>query len=313
MRDSQDQDDDNDGILDTYEGTGNQDNDQDGIPNRFDLDADGDGCLDVLEAGFFDANGDGLIGPDSVSTMFVDSLNSLNAQSISSSGRVNSFGGYSVPSDLDGNGVYDFLEEGAPITAIECPDSVTVDEGGNAIFSGAASVAAGTVDYQWEISKDSGTTWTDIIEPGLMFVGLGQGYYYSNDAGRPKFIELMATKDIDNLSEYRVINYPDGTNSVPWYGTASLSGSIKKGQMILLYWDATAFNGYFNTNTTGYARAFNVGNFLRYGLTNGDDVFTILWNKADGNSSWSYSTDIVDMVGVKGEDGTSKDWEYKDP
>ena len=50
MRDSQDQDDDNDGILDQYEGTGNQDNDQDGILNRFDLDSDGDGCLDVEEA-----------------------------------------------------------------------------------------------------------------------------------------------------------------------------------------------------------------------------------------------------------------------
>ena len=34
----------------------NQDNDQDGIPNRFDLDSDGDGCLDVIEAGFLDAN-----------------------------------------------------------------------------------------------------------------------------------------------------------------------------------------------------------------------------------------------------------------
>ena len=64
VRDAIDHDDDNDGILDTYEGTGNQDNDQDGIPNRFDLDSDGDGCLDVIEAGFLDANGDGLIGPD---------------------------------------------------------------------------------------------------------------------------------------------------------------------------------------------------------------------------------------------------------
>ena len=47
MRDSDDQDDDNDGILDTYEGTGDQDNDQDGIPNSFDPDSHGDGCLDV--------------------------------------------------------------------------------------------------------------------------------------------------------------------------------------------------------------------------------------------------------------------------
>ena len=309
VRDSQDQDDDNDGILDSYEGNG--DNDQDGIPNRFDLDADGDGCLDVTEAGFLDANGDGLIGPDTVTTMFIDSLNSLGSKAVSSSGRVNSFGGYGVPADLDGNGTYDFLEEGAPITDVECPDSVTVAEGGNAIFSGNATVESGTVDYQWEISKDSGTTWSDITESGLMFVGLGQGYYYSNESGRPKFIELMATKDIDNLSEYRLQNHQNGTTGVN-YSYTSLSGSIKKGQMILLYYDAYAFNQYFNTNySTGYARYFYVGNFLQYGLRDGDDAFTILWNKADGNNSFNSTTDIVDMVGVRGEDGTGKDWEYR--
>ena len=47
-----DVDDDNDGILDTKEGT--DDLDGDGIPNHFDLDSDGDGCLDVTEAGFDD-------------------------------------------------------------------------------------------------------------------------------------------------------------------------------------------------------------------------------------------------------------------
>ena len=112
-----------------------------------------------------------------------------------------------------------------------------------------------------------------------MFVGLGQGYFYSNDSGRPKFIELMATKDIDNLSEYRLQNHADGTTGVSYNYT--LSGSIKKGQMILIYWDSYAFNEYFNTSySTGYARVFNVGNFLRYGLRNGDDAFSILWNKA---------------------------------
>ena len=83
VRDAVDQDDDNDGILDTYEGTGNQDNDQDGILNRFDLDSDGDGCLDVIEAGFLDANGDGIIGPDHVDSVFLDSLNSLGSKAVS--------------------------------------------------------------------------------------------------------------------------------------------------------------------------------------------------------------------------------------
>ena len=53
MGDTADIDDDNDGILDTYEDSAglNNDIDGDGIVNSKDLDSDGDGCFDVTEAG----------------------------------------------------------------------------------------------------------------------------------------------------------------------------------------------------------------------------------------------------------------------
>ena len=35
--------------------------DGDGIPNNLDDDTDGDGCSDILEAGFTDADGDGQL------------------------------------------------------------------------------------------------------------------------------------------------------------------------------------------------------------------------------------------------------------
>ena len=35
--------------------------DNDGIPNNLDDDTDGDGCSDILEAGFTDADGDGQL------------------------------------------------------------------------------------------------------------------------------------------------------------------------------------------------------------------------------------------------------------
>ncbi|WP_412468438.1 Calx-beta domain-containing protein [Pedobacter sp. KLB.chiD] len=74
--DSVDLDDDNDGILDTVEGTG--DFDRDGIPNDLDVDSDNDGIVDAIESNgnpnndpdkdgrfgsgaFVDANGNGLI------------------------------------------------------------------------------------------------------------------------------------------------------------------------------------------------------------------------------------------------------------
>ncbi len=49
VADVNDIDDDNDGILDTVEGSNDIDND--GIPNLLDLDSDGDGCPDTIEAG----------------------------------------------------------------------------------------------------------------------------------------------------------------------------------------------------------------------------------------------------------------------
>ena len=53
---------------------------------------------------------------------------------------------------------------------LSCPDSVTVDEGGVAEFVTNATVTAGKVDYQWEISNDSGTIWIDILDAGLIIV-----------------------------------------------------------------------------------------------------------------------------------------------
>ena len=66
IRDEIDVDDDNDGILDTYEGNGNTDTDGDGNPDSRDLDSDGDGCYDVDEAYGTstdrDPNDDGILG-----------------------------------------------------------------------------------------------------------------------------------------------------------------------------------------------------------------------------------------------------------
>ncbi len=60
--DATDIDDDNDGILDVTEGTG--DDDGDGIPNNLDLDSDNDGIPDIIEAGGVDTDNDGRVDDD---------------------------------------------------------------------------------------------------------------------------------------------------------------------------------------------------------------------------------------------------------
>jgi len=141
-----DLDDDNDGIYDTEEGTGDLDND--GKPNHFDLDSDGDGCLDVTEAGLPDSDSDGILGTSPVT---VDSLGLVISNS----------GGYVTPADRDSNGVYDFLEKGSEVYIVSNPSSVSIIETRNARYEIVVNVE-GTIIFDWMVSEDGGITWENI-------------------------------------------------------------------------------------------------------------------------------------------------------
>ncbi|WP_435415923.1 T9SS type B sorting domain-containing protein [Polaribacter aestuariivivens] len=96
-----DEDDDNDGIKDILEGSGNVDTDKDGFPDSKDLDSDNDSCFDVIEAGFEDADQNGILGnsPDTV-----DIRGLISGEST----------GYTTPSDSNNNNIFDFQEDLLP-------------------------------------------------------------------------------------------------------------------------------------------------------------------------------------------------------
>jgi hypothetical protein len=182
IRDFLDQDDDNDGILDTAESGGDDpsaDHDSDGVPNfrdsdfcglnafgictiwdvdsdgfanHQDLDSDGDGCFDVLEAGFSDPDSDGLLAE---LPSFVDG-----------SGRItgtNQTDGYNVPADLDTDTTFDFLQSESNAVIIADPLNFSSLAGGSAIFTASASEAD---SFQWQISVDGGVAYTDLSNGG---------------------------------------------------------------------------------------------------------------------------------------------------
>ncbi|MDQ8003742.1 MAG: Ig-like domain-containing protein [Pedobacter sp.] len=95
--DAFDLDNDNDGILDSVEGYG--DDDGDGIPNYLDLDSDGDGIPDVIEAGGSDPDNNGLPGIGLIRAVDVDANGVPKIAN----------GGY-TPVDTDGDGKPDFLD-----------------------------------------------------------------------------------------------------------------------------------------------------------------------------------------------------------
>ena len=116
VADENDIDDDNDGILDAIEGSG--DFDQDGIINSLDLDSDADGCPDVQEAGLPDPDDNGILGTGtSTGNAGTDVKVDPNNGKVIKNANNSNVTGYTTPVDLNENGVKDYLEEGSAVVS----------------------------------------------------------------------------------------------------------------------------------------------------------------------------------------------------
>ena len=291
IQDLYDQDDDNDGILDTEEFI--DDLDGDGIPNSFDLDSDGDGCLDVIEAGFLDPDGDGILG-DSVDTDG-DGIKD-KAANVNGSGRVTSGTGYTEPDDLDENDVKDYLEAGSQaIIDLEPNKNNNISEFSDfELIVGASSEAV--INYQWQISDDC-ETWTDLNEsPALMITGVfetkNRSYYG---------IELYAVRDIDNLSLYGITVSAGTTGNNP--NSQLTNTSLSKGQYYMLYYNNSWTNFFSDENTSPYKSEseYEVYNMVQYNRFN-----IALYDRSAGN--WKK----VDVYGDHSQISSGSAWDVEE-
>lgn len=229
VSDTDDLDDDNDGILDTVESNGldpsadadgdgtpnyqdpdfctlngfsicaNLDLDNDGIPNHFDLDSDGDSCNDVLEAGFTDSNADGILAELPTTVDINGQVNGTNQTD-----------GYTTPVDLDANGTADFLEFGSSPSISSHPLNQTIFAGNSANFS---VVASEVTMYQWEISTDGGSSYTNITDNTI----------YS---GATTANLIVNTTDIEmdgNIFRVKLLNEAYNCGNIVTSNTATLS------------------------------------------------------------------------------------------
>ncbi len=148
------------GLLDTLEdapdsgvlNSATADSDTDGIPDSNELNADNDGCSDVLEAGFTDSDGSGRLGSDTGLTVDANGV-------VNTPGLVD---GYTTPLDGDSNGTFDFQEVGAAVTLTDQPMDQTITINSNANFD----VTGTAPTFQWQESTDSGVTWSNITNGG---------------------------------------------------------------------------------------------------------------------------------------------------
>ncbi|MBC2839150.1 Ig-like domain-containing protein [Robiginitalea sp. SC105] len=233
--DTQDEDDDNDGITDLVESGGvdpSADNDSDGIPNyrdpdfctlngfgicanldpdgdglanHMDLDSDGDGCPDVLEAGFSDGDSDGILA---------DAPTSVNA-----AGRVtgtNQTDGYTAPADRDSDLTDDFLQAESAASVTGQPTNQVLLAGQNGAFSAITDQAD---TYQWQVSTNGGGSFTDLVDDGT---------YSGTQTGTLTLNAVQLTMN-GYLYRVRVDNpsYVCGTEAISNTGTLSVRvGSV---------------------------------------------------------------------------------------
>ncbi len=116
--------------------------DNDNFTDYIELDSDNDGCNDVIEAGFSDTSdldNDGILG-------------SISPPTINTNGIVTSGIGYLVPN-------INYITA-APIIITTQPQITAVCELQNVNITSLEDNGGNT--YQWQISQDDGTTWTNI-------------------------------------------------------------------------------------------------------------------------------------------------------
>lgn len=150
------------------------DSDSDGTYDSLSLDSDGDGCNDVVEAGFTYNNDDGLLGPLPVV---------VNTQGIVTSGS----DGYTTPDDNNSNIIYDFQEIGGAPSISAQPIDVTTCPG----CSTTMTVTATGNSFQWQ--HFNGSTWDD----------LDDGSIYSGTS-TPTLVISNPTP-LENNNQYRVV------------------------------------------------------------------------------------------------------------
>lgn len=122
--------------------------DNDSSFSYIDADSDGDGCSDVLEAGFSDANMDTYLG---------DRPPRVNAFGL----VTNATDGYSIPNA-------DYITEGS-ITISEQPIDTAVCLHNSTTLS--ISLSTPFDNLQWQLSTDRGASWSDVMNSSNIYSG----------------------------------------------------------------------------------------------------------------------------------------------
>ncbi|MNU32621.1 hypothetical protein D3C71_211710 [compost metagenome] len=243
------------------------DTDNDGIPNQFDLDSDGDGCPDALEAGtlaYATING----GTYSSGTL----VNSGGSTTIHPFAIV---GNKTIPANYGANGFYNNIESNDTSTAAY-NSSYTYDNAINNLKTDACKdTDRDTILDVFDIDDDNDGV-LDKIECPAGFANLVNGGGFTTDPPTPNWYFANSTSNYDTP----FVGFPFG------YGTTQTNSPITGG-----LFDQVDGN---NTNTSGYNALIEVN-----GTT--DALVTTLNQSLIAGATYQFSYD----AGLRGGGGAA--------
>ena len=137
----------------------NSDDPADNIPDSNEINSDGDGCNDTIEAGYLDGDNNGLLGVGTFGAGLTVDVNGV----VTSGGLGN---GYTEPADNDNNGTYDYREVGQAVTIATQPLDQTIILNATANFD----VTGTSPVYQWQLSINGGVSYGNISN-GINYSG----------------------------------------------------------------------------------------------------------------------------------------------
>lgn len=179
------------------------DTDNDGLPDHLDLDSDGDGCSDANEA-YGDANadnGDGYIFGTDLPTL---DNGGVNSQGLVVAAGVNTSNGLYINTIQSINGINTF-QSGLSVLIEENPNNQTSVSGNSVTFSARTILDIGqnpsgdsSLTYQWQVSVDDGTTFSNIVNQSGT-VDIGEDVYLTLDG---------LTEDMDGYLFRVIFSHP---------------------------------------------------------------------------------------------------------
>ncbi|WP_118972316.1 Ig-like domain-containing protein [Taibaiella koreensis] len=224
-----DLDNDNDGILDSVEGTA--DADGDGHPNYLDLDSDGDGVPDVIEAGGSDPDNNGLPGTGLITNADVGptGIPLIAGPGYTPPDKDNDGMPNYLDLDSDGDNIFDVTENGGPdpdnngiagsgmVNDVDNDGISDIVDDYNNLLGTTSGIPTGTPVVVQNTDGDALPNYLDLDSDNDGIPDNTEGAVDADGDGKANFVDIDADNDgiVDNIEAQSTAGYipPSGNDS----------------------------------------------------------------------------------------------------